>query len=124
MLSEIGIVGNGLLGRQECQMIGARIIVRVALAVVPVLQNHAHTIEFLHQNLNEPGAEIGKATGSAGLASNIEKDRSAGLVVRVVVVVALSECSLGMRLIARAVWEMVDWHVDVICWVHQLGPVP
>lgn len=112
MLCEVGVVCNGLLGSQEGEMVDSAVVVRIALAIVAILQDDAQTVEFLHQDLDDAGFEVAEAAGATGLTADVEEHRTSGLIVGRIKVVALFEGAIGMRPVPVAVRKVVDGLVN------------
>lgn len=108
MLSKVRVVGDSLLSGQESEFVRGAGVEWVAAAVISVLENDTETIGRFHQDLNNASLEIGEPRFATRLAANVEEDRAAGFVVRAVEEVALLEGRVRVRLIARAVREVID----------------
>lgn len=81
-----------LLVRQICKLVCcAGVAKRQALAIIPILQNHAQTIKLGHQDLYDTGLQVGESTFAARLTTNVQEHRSTGLIVRVIEEVPLLE---------------------------------
>lgn len=113
-LSKIRIVGDGLFVGQEPQVVGARVLKGITLAVVPVLQNHPQTAGGVHEDLYDTGLEVAEPRLSVDLASDVQKHRTPRLVVRRVEPVPLGEGRVGVGFVAGRVWEVVDQLGEIV----------
>lgn len=77
VLGEKGIVCKRLRGRQVCQIVGGRAVVRVALAVISILQDNTKAIGRFHENLDNARPQVGKPTWPACFPANVQENRSA-----------------------------------------------
>lgn len=91
-----------------CEFICGRRVERIALAIVAILKNHSKALKLLHQNLDDTGLEIRKTIFGGYFASDVQKHRTARLVVCIIEEVSLAERGIRVRRIARIVRKVVN----------------
>ena len=84
-----------------------------------MLEDDTKTISSLDDLVNDSLLKEREATFSISFSTKKNKDRSAGLVVRVVKPVPQVERLVTMRLVPCLIMEEVDWHGNVVLGVQQ-----
>ena len=109
MESELLNISDCLLRCHVSQLIGGCAVVRLASAIVTVLENNSETVEPLVEGTKYAfrGEKIDRIL-ERGFAAYIEKDWASRFVVCAIDNVSLGESSSGMRLVARGIGEVVD----------------
>ena len=114
MLSKERIIRDCLLSRQIGQLVGRGRVVRVAFAIVAILQDHTQAIEAFHQDLNNTRLQVRETTLARRLTTDVQEHRPSRLVISGVKEVPLWESAIVVRQVAVTVREMVDRLVNGI----------
>jgi len=109
-----------LFRSQESKVLGRDIGEGETGAIITVLHNDTDSPRGFGELLDDAFLQKWKTAYTTSFAGKQYNDGTAGLVVCGIEPVTEIEGPIGMRLIARIIMEMVNWHGEIVCGIEFL----